>query len=148
MERTVLIEGREVRLRASAAIPRLYRLQFRRDILQDMQAIQREIAKAEAAREEALAAGKADPGSTLPLEALTLFENVAYVMARHGDPCGVPDSIDEWLDGFGSFSIYTVFPVVQELWTENLRTLNPTKKKSRRRRGKCQRRSSSSGRRS
>lgn len=148
MERTVMVDGREVRLRASAAIPRLYRLRFRRDVLQDMIMIQREIDKARAAQEADRAAGEEDPGSTLPLEALTLFENVAYLMARHADPEGVPDSVDEWLEGFGTFSVYTVFPAVQELWAENLQTLNSTKKKSRRRRGKCQRRSSSSGRRS
>lgn len=129
MERTVTIDGREVRFRASAAIPRLYRMKFRRDILQDMRRIQQEIEKAPAAQEAAEAAGEKDPGSTLPLEALTLFEDVAYLMARHGDPQGVPDSVDEWLDGFGTFSIYTVFPVIRELWEENLETLNTTKKK-------------------
>lgn len=136
MERTVKVDGREVRLRASAAIPRLYRLKFRRDILEDMRTIQREIKKARAAQEAARAAGEEDPGSTSPLEALTLFENVAYLMARHADPDGVPDNVDEWLEEFGTFSIYTVFPAVQELWAENLRTLNEPKKKSRRRRGR------------
>lgn len=136
MERTVLIDGREVRFRASAAIPRLYRMKFRRDILQDMRRIQQEIEKAKAAEEAAKAAGENNPASTLPLEALTLFEDVAYLMARHGDPQGVPDSVDEWLDGFGPFSIYTVFPVIQELWAENLETLNKPKKKSAPRRGK------------
>lgn len=148
MEKTVVIDGREVRLRASAAIPRMYRLQFRRDILQDMNTIQREIGRARAEQKAARAAGKKDPGSTLPLEALTLFENVAYLMARHADPQGVPDSVDEWLEGFGTLSIYTVFPAVQDLWAENLQTLNSTKKKSPKRNGKCRRRSSSSGRRS
>lgn len=135
MEKTVHIDGREVRFRASAAIPRMYRMKFRRDIIQDMKTIQTAIQKAGDAREKAVANGEQDPGSSLPLEALTLFENVAYLMARHSDP-GVPDSVEEWLDGFGTFSIYTVFPVIQNLWDENLRTLNPPKKKSRRRKGK------------
>ncbi len=129
MERTVHVDGREVRLRASAAIPRLYRVKFRRDIIQDMRTIQREVQKAEEARAAAIAAGKEDPGSTLSLDALTLFENLAYLMARHADPENVPDSVDEWLDGFGTFSIYTVFPAIRELWEENLRTLNEPKKK-------------------
>ena len=46
MERTVNIDGREVRLRASAAIPRMYRIRFRRDIIQDMSSIQRAISQA------------------------------------------------------------------------------------------------------
>lgn len=136
MEKTVLIDGKEVRFRASAAIPRMYRMTFRRDIIQDMKTIQTAIQASEEARKAARAAGGGDPGSSLPLEALTLFENVAYLMAKHGDPRGVPDNVDAWLDGFGTFSIYTIFPVIQELWAENLRTLNPPKKKSRRRNGK------------
>lgn len=126
MERTVKVDGREVRFRASAAIPRMYRLKFRRDILQDMSEIQKAIQEAQEAEREN--PGE-ESGSPLPLEALTLFENVAYLMARHADPEKVPGSVEEWLDGFGTFSIYTVFPVIQELWAANLQTLNTPKKK-------------------
>lgn len=129
MERTVKVDGREVRFRASAAIPRMYRLKFRRDILQDMDTIQKEIQKSEEERKKKTTAGEQDPGSTIPMEALTLFENMAFLMARHADPDGVPSTVEEWLDGFGTFSIYTVFPVIQELWAENLQTLNTPKKK-------------------
>lgn len=136
MEKTVQIDGRDVRLRASAAIPRLYRLKFRRDIIQDMRTIQAEIAKSEAARKAAVEAGGEDPGSSLPMEALTLFENVAYLMARHADPEGVPGTVDEWLEGFETFSIYSVFPVIQELWTASMETFSSAKKKRRRRNGR------------
>lgn len=136
MEKIVQIDGREVRLRASAAIPRLYRLKFRRDIIQDMRTIQEEIARSAEARKAAVKAGGKDPGSSLPMEALTLFENVAYLMARHADPEGVPDTVDAWLEGFETFSIYTVFPVIQELWTANMETFSSAKKKRRRRNGR------------
>ena len=160
MERTIIIDGKEVRLRASAAIPRLYRLKFHRDIIQDMQTIGREIKKAmaqadiqesdtavlEAAREpevppeEPTEIPRADQAGepeqepvavsvSIPLEALTMFENVAYLMAKHADPQGVPSSPDEWLDGFDTFSIYCVFPVIQEMWSANLKTLNKPVKK-------------------
>lgn len=127
MNRTVNIDGREVRFRASAAIPRMYRMKFRRDIIQDMKIIQTEIQKSEKERTAAPGGGGA-AGSSIPLEALTLFENVAYLMARHADP-GVPDRVEAWLDRFGTFSIYKVFPVIQELWTENIMTLDTPKKK-------------------
>ena len=128
MERTVNIDGREVRLRASAAIPRMYRIRFRRDIIQDMSSIQRAISLA---RENVtkLNTDENDEVSSLPLDALTMFENIAYLMARHADPEAVPDSVDAWLDGFETFSIYQVMPVIQEMWEENLRTLNEPKKK-------------------
>ena len=34
MEKTINIDGKEVRLRATAAVPRLYRIKFGRDIMQ------------------------------------------------------------------------------------------------------------------
>ena len=128
MERTVNIDGREVRLRASAAIPRMYRIRFRRDIIQDMSSIQRAISQA---RENVtkLNTDENDEVSSLPLDALTMFENIAYLMARHADPEAVPDSVDAWLDGFETFSIYQVMPVIQVMWEVNLRTLNVPKKK-------------------
>lgn len=114
---TITVDGKEVTLRASAAVPRLYRIKFRRDILLDMQAVAR-------AMED-----KDKTGQDLPLEALELFENMAYIMAKHGDKDAVPDSPDEWLDEFPTFSIYKIFPVLQALWEGNMEALDVAKKK-------------------
>ena len=58
-----------------------------------------------------------DPeGSTLDSFSLELFEDISYIMAKHADPKGVPDTPDEWLDQFGTFSIYQVLPEIIELW--------------------------------
>lgn len=142
MERTILIDGREVRLRASASIPRLYRIKFRRDIIHDMAFISKALDKSLRARKAAAepAESKTDAkeetagqavaleASDIPLEALTMFENVAYLMAKHADPT-VPSDPEEWLDGFETFSIYQVFPVIQEMWEANLQTQSvPVKK--------------------
>lgn len=121
MTRSVIIDGQEVLLRASAAIPRLYRIKFQRDILADMRTIQKAI--------EAQGDQTGDEVSNLPLEALTLFEDVAYLMAKHADKDSVPNDMDEWLDQFGTFSIYQVFPVIRELWEENMRQMNFPQKK-------------------
>ena len=123
MEKTIMIDGREVRLRASAAIPRLYRIKFRRDILQDMQTIKKAVEKS--SRENAQDGGQM---SSIPLEALELFENVSYLMAKHADPA-VPPTVEEWLDGFETFSIYTVFPAIEELWMANVQQLSTPAKK-------------------
>lgn len=123
MEKTIMIDGREVRLRASAAIPRLYRIKFRRDILQDMQTIKKAVEKS--AQENAQEGGQM---SSIPLEALELFENVSYLMAKHADPA-VPPTVEEWLDGFETFSIYTVFPAIEELWMANVQQLSTPAKK-------------------
>lgn len=115
--KTVTIDGKEVTFAASAAIPRFYRLKFGRDILQDMKII------ANATK------GKDPEKSPIPVQALTLFENVSYLMAKHADPQGVPSSAEKWLEGFNTFSIYKVFPYIQELWGENLRQTNFPQKK-------------------
>lgn len=114
---TITVDGKEVTLRASAAVPRLYRIKFRRDIILDMQAVAR-------AMED-----KDKTGQDLPLEALELFENMAYIMAKHGDKDAVPDSPDEWLEEFSTFSIYKIFPVLQALWEGNMEALDVAKKR-------------------
>lgn len=138
MTRTVIIDGREVPLRASASIPRLYRIKFYRDIMQDMVAIRNAVEKASREAREAAArqveAGEGGEGqpletaSSIPLECLEMFENVAYLMAKHADPA-VPGTVEEWLDGFDTFSIYTVFPVISEMWDENVKTMSVPAKK-------------------
>ena len=126
MEKTIMIDGREVRLRASAAIPRIYRIKFRRDIIQDMKTIQKAVEKS---RQENQVDGQdGEELSTVPLEALELFENVSYLMAKHADPT-VPATVEEWLDGFETFSIYTVFPAIEELWMANVQQLSTPAKK-------------------
>ena len=73
-EKTVLVSGKEVRFRSSAAIPRLYRIKFKRDIFKDLSKL------------EASYKGKSDDGEELQIEDLEIFENVAYIMAFHADP--------------------------------------------------------------
>ena len=138
MTRTVMIDGREVKLRASASIPRLYRIKFKRDIMQDMVTIRRAMEKASGAAPEAASEAPEDRAgqrpiqggnpSCIPLECLEMFENVAYLMAKHADP-SVPGTVEEWLDGFDTFSIYAVFPVISQMWEDNIRTMSVPAKK-------------------
>lgn len=116
MEKTLTIDGRDVKFRATAAVPRLYRIKFRRDIIQDIQTIH-------AALKE-----QAEGSSSLPPEALTMFENVAYIMAKHGDKDAVPDNPDEWLDSFSTFSIYEIFHEIVDLWGLNMESTSAAKK--------------------
>lgn len=115
MEKTIIIDGRPVAFRATAAVPRLYRIKFRRDIMKDMAALDKSIKNAK------------ETGEDLAVEDLELFENVAYIMAKHADQM-IPDTIDEWLEGFETFSIYKVFPEILELWNQNEQTLDTSKK--------------------
>lgn len=106
-EKTVLISGKEVRLRSSAAIPRLYRIKFKRDIFKDLTKLEKSYK------------GKTDEGEEMQIEDLEIFENVAYIMAYHADH-SIPGTIDDWLD---EFEMYQVLPEILELWganTENI----------------------------
>ena len=99
----------EIAFKASAAIPRIYRMRFHRDIYKDLRDLEKGI-------------DKNDPeNSNLDLFSLEMFENIAYVMAKHADP-SIPDTPEEWLDGFNTFSIYQVLPQIIELWGLNTQT--------------------------
>lgn len=115
MEKTINIDGKEVRLRATAAVPRLYRIKFGRDIMQDLSKLSDAYEKATTEQEQFEATD------------LGLFENVAYIMAKHADKDAVPSSVEEWLDSFEVFSIYQVLPEILTLW--NLNTLTTAKPK-------------------
>lgn len=127
MERTVIVDGKEVRMRASALIPRLYRIKFGRDMIADMRQLQKAYQKASRLSEDATEEEKLD--AQLTAVDLTIFENVAYMMVKHADPTA-PDSSDEWLDSLdGVFSIYEILPIILELWhLTNQTTSVPAKK--------------------
>ncbi len=50
-------------------------------------------------------------------------------MAKHADPA-IPDDVEEWLDGFNTFSIYQVLPELIKLWGLNVKTDAEAKKTS------------------
>ena len=115
LTKTINIDGKDVTFRASAAIPRIYRNKFHRDIYKDLRAL-----------EKAVGANNEDD-SSLDLFSLEMFENIAYIMAKHAD-ASIPDTPEEWLDGFNTFSIYQVLPEIIELWGLNLQTDVTSKK--------------------
>lgn len=123
MEKVIDCGGQQIPMRASALVPRLYRFKFGRDMMSDMRALQKSM-------ENVLEAKKAgDDTAELTLDDLTIFENVAYIMAKHADPA-VPSDPEEWLDSLeGVFSIYAALPEMLELWgLNNLTTSVPVKK--------------------
>ena len=109
------IDGVEVAFKASAAIPRIYRLKFQRDIYKDISLLEKSI-------------DESDPeNSNLDTFSLEMFENIAYIMAKHADST-IPDSVEDWLDQFNTFSIYQVLPQLIELWGLNIKTDAESKK--------------------
>ena len=109
LKKTVKVGEQEVTFKSSAAIPRMYRIKFKRDIFKDLTKLEKSYKD------------KDDGTKELEIEDLEIFENVAYVMAYHADHT-IPGNIDDWLDQFEMFSIYEVLPEILELWGTNLIT--------------------------
>ena len=98
-------------------------MKFQRDIYKDLASLEKAI---DSSSEEV---------SNLDLFSLEMFENIAYVMAKHADP-EIPDTPEEWLDEFNTFSIYQVLPKIIELWGLNVKTDVEAKKNFVRQTGK------------
>lgn len=115
LTQTIEIDGQPVKFRASAAIPRIYRLRFHRDIYKDLSLLEKSVSKQD------------EDNSGLDLFSLEMFENIAYIMAKHADP-DIPDTPEDWLDNFNTFSIYQILPKLIELWGLNVQTDVQSKK--------------------
>ena len=115
MTKEIEIDGKQVLFKASAAIPRIYRVKYGRDIFKDLMKLDKELK------------ANSEEDSGLSMCSLEAFENIAYLMAKHADD-SIPDTAEEWLEEFSVFSIYQVLPEIIELWGLNLQTQSSAKK--------------------
>lgn len=115
LTKEILIDDKRVRFRASALVLRIYRIKFRRDIMQDL-------IKLKSAFKDNI-----ESGVDFEVIDLEIFENIAYTMAYHAD--NSIGTVEEWLDQFGTFSIYEVLPEILGLWMQNEMATVESKKK-------------------
>ena len=126
LTKNIEIDGKKVLFAASAAIPRIYRIQFKRDIFQDMAKIEKSVKKSQDKQRENQVSE-----SDIPIEDLEMFENVAFVMAKHAAQKKgqeFPENVYDWLDQLNTFSIYTILPEIVKLWNLNQQTQAESKK--------------------
>lgn len=116
IKKNIMVDGMEISFKASAALPRMYRCKFGRDIYKDFSALQGSVKEDD------------EENSGMDIESLEIFEDLAWLMARHADPQNVPDTPDEWLEQFNTFSIYEILPQLIELWGLNVETQVESKK--------------------
>ena len=90
-------------------------MKFHRDIYKDLQSLEKSMG------------GNSEDASSLDMFSLEMFENIAYVMAKHADN-SIPDNPEDWLDNFNTFSIYQVLPELIKLWGLNTQTEIDSKK--------------------
>jgi len=117
MDREVTIDGKQIKFRATARTPRLYRAIIGRDMIADMNRLQKVFDPKNA------------DNSNLDMLDLQIFEDTAYIMARHANPDIKEKTADEWLDTFDMFSIYEILPQILELWAVNTKQTSESKKK-------------------
>ncbi len=106
MEKTIEIDGKKVTFKSTASTPMRYRALFQSDLLKDSEQLIDEVKQ----------------GGEFTDQALQTFMQLAYVMAKQADP-DIPDSPEEWLDGFEMFSIYNVLPDLIQLWLGSKKTI-------------------------
>ncbi len=113
--KTIKIGDKDVLFKSSAAIPRMYRMKFHKDIFGDLSKLEKSYKD------------KEDGTSELQIEDLEIFENLAYIMAFHADNT-ISKDINEWLEQFETFSIYEILPELLSLWGMNTFTTVSSKK--------------------
>lgn len=132
MRKDINISGVTCHFKSSAAVPRMYRLLFKRDLFRDMSNLNDEIERNNREEEERKKQAEAEgkpyyKASSLPISSLEMFENIAFVMHKHGDPTQ-PADINEWLEQFDTFDIYEILPELMEMWRdENHQESTPKK---------------------
>ena len=136
MRKTITINGTEYKFKSSAAIARIYRLKFGRDIFVDMQKIEKQIKIQQRLKDEmqkkcekeGTEFDESEFESEIPIESLEMFENIAFLMHKHGDTTQ-PDDINEWLDQFETFDIYEILPEIMDMWKAENKQMSVSKKK-------------------
>lgn len=101
-------EGHQFLMMSGTSRARIYRIKFGRDIYKDLAKLENSVSK------------NKEESSEIDIPSLEMFENIAYVMSKHADP-SLPDTPEEWLDEFNTFSIYQVLPSLIELWGLNMK---------------------------
>lgn len=123
--KTIEISGIPCTFKSSAAIPRMYRFKFRRDIFVDLKRLDDEMKR----QKKPKGSEESEEENNFSPELLEIFENVAYIMHLHGDP-SQPKDIDEWLEQFDTFDIYIVLPELLELWNLGTEQMSVAKKET------------------
>ena len=103
IEKKLLVDGKEIPFKTSAALPRIYRDKFGRDVFIDLNNLRTKVGK--------------NKKTELPASALSTIENLAYCMAKHADKT-ITDDVEDWLAQFSTTAIYMVAQDIMLMWNE------------------------------
>ena len=126
MEKTITIDGKQVRLKTTAATPKRFKIQFGRDYFAELlkfakvlEPLQTDMKKNE------VVAGESINLKNISFESLSLLDfdtlyDIVWVLAKSADN-SIPDPLN-WLDQFDSFPIAEIMPEIQELLAHSIKT--------------------------
>lgn len=101
MEKTIQIDGQDVKFKSSAAFLYKYKAQFGRDAIHDILKLE----KAYDTETEKL--------TNVEVLDFNIFYNLVWVLAKNGNP-DISDP-EKWLDKFGEFPLDEIIPEVMEM---------------------------------
>lgn len=123
MEKVIMIDGNPVKFKATAALPRLYRTLFGRDVFRDMAPI--------IERYQAISAnaGTADILKSIQVNDMAVMEDLTFAMAKAGDPALPYLDAGEWMDQYSFNGMARAQQEAITLWIMDNYTLETAKKK-------------------
>ena len=129
METTVELNGKSIKLKSTAALPRLYRILFSRDIFKDLTPILKRYQKIKV-RPDADNEENLDVIDQIGDDDLEILENLTYSMARAADPEMEQRTALEWLDQFSSTESMALQQQAFTLWAMDNFSIDESKKKA------------------
>lgn len=108
MEKTLIIDGKEVTFKATGALPKRYKMQFGRDFFADLFGMESTIKKKNISADDIR---KID---------FDVFYDIAWTLAKTADNT-IPDPLT-WLDGFETFPIIEIMPELQDMLSATIAT--------------------------
>ncbi|PGT67013.1 hypothetical protein COD14_19975 [Bacillus cereus] len=110
MEKTITIDGKQVRLKSTAGTPIRYKAQFGKDMFADMFSLQAFMP---------LLNEKVDEMDFSKLDFDVIY-NLMWTYAKTADD-DIPSPLT-WLDGFGVFPIYEIVEEIQDMLMKSIQT--------------------------
>ncbi|TCJ01575.1 hypothetical protein [Cytobacillus praedii] len=117
MEKTIIIDGKEVRLKSTAGTPMRYKAQFGKDYLGEVMKLY-QIAQKIGLKPE----GLSEEQSLKLLESIDfeVFYNIVWVLAKTANKEIKPPL--DWLDEFEEFPLVDILPEIQDLIASTIQT--------------------------
>ena len=106
MEKTIMIDGKEIRFKANGATPLRFKAQFKKDYFKEVLKLI-PLAKLSGKKPEEIGV------EYLEMIDFNLFYDMAWILAKTADP-SIPEPV-AWLEQFEEFPMIDIIPEIQEL---------------------------------